>query len=506
MQLNIYERKILDRKLLSIEKDLEEIIIIKDVKLRNKLLKELKEALLTSFDTQRTEAINKAIHYLVSVDAEKFTKENAKKVNAILQQALGQDLAAVLEKNVNDLSEKLFKSGISDVARSLKLKLSFDVVDSQAAKILGEHTMFWILNYYSDHLNKEMDEILKQYFIDGKLIGEVASDFATKFLDKSDRGFAYFEGLAEHTTYRVNELGKINGFEKAGIEFYEIKAIIDDRTSEVCRQMDGVIFPVSEAIKFRNTVLNLKSKEDIKKFAPWRPASEILDFKKNGFPTGMALPPYHWRCRTITIAYFGDAQELPDTTNPAQEVEITIAGIKLKIFDYENNFIQTNDIALKKTRQADVKGFYAEYVLSGKKAIFLNPLTANDPLPTFLHETGHAIDSLFFDEFKDKFLNLIKDKDKKNQIYNMILARFRRDREDLTLDNMKDLLQGLKIKYRDSTYKLSAKSIIYYLRRDEILADAYAQYRTNENFKDYAIDYYNLFSEISKALKKKYGQ
>ena len=304
--LNIYQKKILSKCLDSIDEDLQHILIVKDVKLRNKLLRELKEALLTSFDEKRTEAINKAIEFLVSLDADKFNKKHAQKVNDILKKSLGQDLAGVLEKNVSDLSDRLFKSGISDVARTLKLKLSFDIVDSKAAKILGKHTMFWILNYYSEHLQTEIDDILKGYYTEGKLIREVASDFATAFTDKSNRGFSYFEGLAEYTTYRINELGKINGFEKAGIEYYEIKAIIDDRTSDVCRYMDGVVFPVSEAVKFRDSILKLNSPEDIKKFAPWRSATEISDFKKDGFPTGMALPPYHWRCRTITIAYFGD--------------------------------------------------------------------------------------------------------------------------------------------------------------------------------------------------------
>lgn len=304
--LSLVENRIAVKTLDSIQEDLTAIIIMKDEKLKQKLLKQLTEALVNSFDDQRTEAINKALDYLLSISDEKFSKENAKTVNAILKTSLGEDLATLVNSNVLKLSDKLFKSGISEVARSLKLKLSFDLLDSQAAKILGEHTMFWILNYYSDQLQDDIDDILNGYYTEGKLIGEVASDFATKFVGKSDKGFAYFEGLAEHTTYRVNELGKINGYEKASIEYYEIKAIIDDRTSDICRQMDGVIFPVSEAIKFRDEILKLKSPEDIKEFAPWQPANKIIDFKKDGFPTGMSLPPYHWRCRTITIAYFKD--------------------------------------------------------------------------------------------------------------------------------------------------------------------------------------------------------
>lgn len=301
---NLVTHKMAVRFLDEIDQDLTAILIEKDEKLRLKLLRKLTEALVTSFDDQRKEAISKAIDYLLQVDKEKFSKADAKKIDSILTQSLGQDLHNVLEKNITDLSDKLFRSGIADVSRSLKMKLSFDLIDSQAALILGKHTMFWILNYYSDQLQIEINDILKGYYDEGKLIGEVASDFATKFADKSEKGFAYFEGLAEHTTYRVNELGKINGYEKAGIEYYEIKAIMDDRTSDICREMDGVIFPVSEAISFRDQVLKLRSPEEIKEFAPWQPASKIIDFKKDGFPTGMALPPYHWRCRTITIAYF----------------------------------------------------------------------------------------------------------------------------------------------------------------------------------------------------------
>ena len=301
---NLVTHKMAVRFLDEIDQDLTAILIEKDEKLRLKLLRKLTEALVTSFDDQRKEAISKAIDYLLQVDKEKFSKADAKKIDAILTQSLGQDLHNVLEKNITDLSDKLLRSGIADVSRSLKMKLSFDLIDSQAASILGNHTLFWILNYYSDQLQIEINDILKGYYSEGKLIGEVASDFATKFVDKSDKGFAYFEGLAEHTTYRISELGKISGFEKAGLDYYEIKATIDERTSEICQLMDGTIFPVSEAVKFRDEILNLKSPEDIKKFAPWQTADAVLEYKKNGFPTGMALPPYHWRCRTITIAYF----------------------------------------------------------------------------------------------------------------------------------------------------------------------------------------------------------
>jgi SPP1 gp7 family putative phage head morphogenesis protein len=493
--------KVLD----NIQEDLTAIIIEKDEKLKNKLLKQLTEALINSFDDQRTEAINKALDYLLSISDEKFTKSNAKFVNDILKKSLGEDLATVLKNNVRDLSDKLFKSGISDVARSLKLKLSFDVIDSQAAKILGKHTMFWILNYYSDQLQTEIDDILKGYYSEGKLIGEVASDFATKFSDKSDKGFAYFEGLAEHTTYRVNELGKINGYEKAGVEYYEIKAIMDDRTSDICREMDGVIFPVSEALSFRDQVLKLKSPEDIKSFAPWQSASKVLEYKLTGnFPTGMAIPPYHWRCRTITIAYFGNPPEI-STSETFEEVSISVGKIKLNVKTYEKNLYEYLQVKFGNNAKGKKQGNF----IPALKEINVNP-KGFDKLGTLLHETGHLIDWNFISsDDKKSFSKLFYNNENSGQIIRMIYYRLFRYGDlykELTLKNIENLLNGNTVIINDVAYRWSAKTINYLTSKEEIFAEAYSQFRMIGDFNKIAIDYFNYFTEITKNLINKFGK
>ena len=53
-----------------------------------------------------------------------------------------------------------------------------------------------------------------------------------------------------------------------GIEQYQILAILDDRTSDICQEMDGTIVPLNE--------------------------KEV----------GINYPPFHPNCRTTTIPYF----------------------------------------------------------------------------------------------------------------------------------------------------------------------------------------------------------
>lgn len=288
--------------------ELEEIsfLILKDEELYNKLLNKLTTALVNSYEIKRRDAIKEAIEYLVSLDKEKFSKENIKKINSILKKNLSKDLASILESSILNLNEAIFILGLKNISESVNFKLSFNVADKFAADVLGKHNLFWVQTYYEDHLQESINDILIDYFTSNKTLSDVAKEFESAFNKKTEKGIDYFEGLAEHTTNRVRELGKITGYEKAGLEYYQIKAIIDERTSDICLSMHERIFPVAEAIKFKDDIIKLKSPEDIKKFAPWRKPNEVQGVATENLPPGMELPPYHWRCRTITVAYFGD--------------------------------------------------------------------------------------------------------------------------------------------------------------------------------------------------------
>lgn len=59
-------------------------------------------------------------------------------------------------------------------------------------------------------------------------------------------------------------------FSELGVEQYEIVATLDSNTSEICQEMDGKVFPMSQ----------------------WE--------------AGVTAPPFHVRCRTTTVPTFGD--------------------------------------------------------------------------------------------------------------------------------------------------------------------------------------------------------
>jgi SPP1 gp7 family putative phage head morphogenesis protein len=289
-----------------LESDLDNILIQKDKNRYRKLLNQLNLILLNASTKAQRSALKIALDYLLKqVPGEaNFTEKHAKIVNKILKQELGKD-DVELASTIGVTIRNIYKLGISDTLKPAGIKLAFDLKDNKAAAVLTKHTMFWTRHYYSDFLNKKMDEFMTEYFTADKPIKEVARELQTRYKSVSVKNtWEYFKGLAEFTTNRVRELGKVTGFEKGHITSFTIVAKVDERTSKICRKLNGTIVPVKNAIKFRDTIISLKSPEDIKDFAPWLSPDQVDALDTSNLPPGASLPPFHWKCRTQAIANF----------------------------------------------------------------------------------------------------------------------------------------------------------------------------------------------------------
>ncbi|HMQ79205.1 MAG TPA: minor capsid protein [Ignavibacteria bacterium] len=292
--------------MLLLVEDMQSVVLLKDDKAYTKLLNKLRDAIATAYNEQTRSALREAIEYLVNKGADKFILADALKIDEILSAKLGKDLEKLVADDVNKLTSDILKLGKSEILKPLKMKLSFNVNDVEASKILAEQNLFWVGEHYSKNLKAKFDEITSGYFDSDKTLQQIADDFEKNFKNLTNQGEQYFYDLAEHQTNTVRELGKVNGFEQANVQYYEIRAIIDDRTSDICRRMNGTIFPVERAIEYRDNILNLNDPEKIKEASPWLSPEEVqaLPADAADLPPGLSLPPYHFRCRTLCVAYF----------------------------------------------------------------------------------------------------------------------------------------------------------------------------------------------------------
>lgn len=274
-----------------------------------KTLKSLQTLLINTYDSQSQKAIKEVIDYIYSLDKKLFSESDIKKIDSILKSRIGIDLKKLIESRVDKIIQLFYLIGAEEITDAFDFEFSFEVPDEEAIASLSEQFNFWIGNYYGEQIQTQIKDTLKGYFDSNKTIEEVAVEFSKLFEKYTNNGMEYFEGLAEHTSNRIRVIGQVTGMEKAGIEFYQILSIIDARTSEICRFMDGKIFKLSRAIEYRDKILSLKNPKDIKEYSKWISPKELSEIQENkiadpDLPAGLTIPPFHWRCRSTIRAYF----------------------------------------------------------------------------------------------------------------------------------------------------------------------------------------------------------
>ena len=89
--------------------------------------------------------------------------------------------------------------------------------------------------------------------------------------------------LIETETAYIQEKAMLDTYDRLNVEKYEILAVLDSKTSEICRQMDGKVFERKDA------------------------------------KAGITLPPFHCYCRSTTVPYIEELDE--EETRAARDEE-----------------------------------------------------------------------------------------------------------------------------------------------------------------------------------------
>ncbi|NLH81130.1 MAG: head morphogenesis protein [Phyllobacteriaceae bacterium] len=89
------------------------------------------------------------------------------------------------------------------------------------------------------------------------------------------RGSFYWEVVAGAFVANGRSFAQMSAFAEAGIQRYEISAVLDEHTTEICRYLDGKQFEVGDALGRFDRIESLDDPEDIKAAQPW--VREALD-------------------------------------------------------------------------------------------------------------------------------------------------------------------------------------------------------------------------------------
>lgn len=284
----------------------------------NKLMYDFYQVLNNAWTDSVKEASKSAIRMLIA------TKETSNITSTVLDDLmetikveLGEEFAALVRKDTKTYIEKSYQYGLNDVQREMPGSIGiglYGVKDKNISSVFAKQQHFWIGEHFNADISEKFAASLYTAIDRGFTIKQLTDQLSSQFKDISQKGRPYWQGLAEHTSLRIREFGRLGGYEKAGARGYILVNPMDDRTSDICWALvsKGEVYPLDEALEIRDRLLEIEMKPDnlenarerIKALAPWVKERDIIR-DEGGDPIGVSgahtpFPPFHWKCRTET--------------------------------------------------------------------------------------------------------------------------------------------------------------------------------------------------------------
>lgn len=128
---------------------------------------------------------------------------------------------------------------------------------------------------YSQRIWGNTDKLaarLKELFTAQQMSGMSERDMAKALSDEFGSGIANAKRLIRTEANYFHNSTKVAGWKQRNIKEFEIVAILDNRTSQICRHADGKVYPVSEA------------------------------------EVGKTVPPLHVNCRSVAVVHFANSK------------------------------------------------------------------------------------------------------------------------------------------------------------------------------------------------------
>jgi hypothetical protein len=186
-------------------------------------------------------------------------------------------------------------------ARGVSDGYKLTVTDTRAISTIARHDLVWIGDHTENELLPRLRRATTDVLSSGHSRARLAERLAEDLGGIVDADKDYWSDLADHTVTKARSIGNVSGFVEAGIESVRVRAVLDGKTSRICREMNGRVIPVSHLVHQRDTILAAKTTNELKAAARWYPS---YMGKTADLPVNLGLPPYHLRCRTDVFAVF----------------------------------------------------------------------------------------------------------------------------------------------------------------------------------------------------------
>ena len=274
---------------------------------------------------------NKSVSELV----DEFIKQNAKLAKKELEAQLA-NLLIFINENYN-IDKKVLKELVNSKISSMGLSINpnnleeiyavlagkniavnivFDEIDIRAINAM-RNNFYWVGKEFNKGFTDRLKDIIESAFRGEVARSELAGRLKDEFASELKQSVRYFEGVSDHIISQNQNISTVNQARKYGVKYYKVVAVMDSRTSAICRSMNGRLIPAEHIERQCDNIMNAKDMASKKAAATW--AKAPYNGRSDKMDSNFGMPPYHFRCRTEIVPAWVDEYENNGVTMRASE-------------------------------------------------------------------------------------------------------------------------------------------------------------------------------------------
>jgi len=280
--------------------------VLKDAAAFERVVAALKAAFTRAWSLGHQSAVKRLLNEVEAIGPEAFTREMEARVLAAFEQEVGPEMMRrMVEGPVVNLSEAAWLIGANEAAKSVGVDYRFGLKDTEALKLAQRGDLYWVAHHWDAFTRQKLSDAVARFFEEGQTYEKLAEWMREAMAGVHEAGMRYWELAADTAATKTREMGRIAGYEQAGIQWVQVRARMDERTTPCCRSLHGRLIPLNKIVAQRDTYLDAAGRGHLEAARAAWPMWEAGQAFGKEIPDNVGLPPYHFRCRTVTVAYLG---------------------------------------------------------------------------------------------------------------------------------------------------------------------------------------------------------
>lgn len=179
---------------------------------------------------------------------------------------------------------------------------AFDEIptNEQVFEGMARASRYWTNGYFNNHVLPTLQRAV-QNMIESEGLSDPTEIYRMlrQRIDERLLGrVPYWHTVSSSAASRAYHYGMIKGGRRVGYRGYRLIAVIDDRTSDICRHLHRKEFWLADAERIYDDIAKTEN-EDIKEVHPWIDKEEYIGMtEREVYSRAAYVPPFHGRCRT----------------------------------------------------------------------------------------------------------------------------------------------------------------------------------------------------------------